>query len=160
MFNHAPEDYNCPFCNILNDRTNKDGSGPQDIFYKDEFLRAFVGAKWWPNNAGSTIIIPNKHYENIYELPNDLGHKIFDLSKQIAIALKEIYKCDGVSTRQHNEEAGNQHVWHYHFHVIPRYTGDDLYINHENYKWVTVQDRAPYVENLKDYFKKTNLSNP
>jgi diadenosine tetraphosphate (Ap4A) HIT family hydrolase len=35
--------------------------------------------------------------------------------------------ADGTSTRQHNEPAGNQDVWHYHEHVFPRYDGDELY---------------------------------
>jgi histidine triad (HIT) family protein len=41
--------------------------------------------------------------------------------------MKQVYDCDGVSTRQHNEPAGNQDVWHYHLHVTPRYHGDRFY---------------------------------
>jgi len=41
--------------------------------------------------------------------------------------MKQAWKCDGVSTRQHNEPAGNQDVWHYHMHVFPRWDNDDLY---------------------------------
>ena len=41
--------------------------------------------------------------------------------------MKEAYSCDGISTRQHNEPAGNQDVWHYHLYVFPRYAGDGLY---------------------------------
>ncbi len=124
----------------------------KDIFYQDNEIIAFVGGKCWINNPAGTIIIPNKHYENIYDLPNELGHKIFDFSKELAIALKEVYKCEGVSTRQHNEPAGNQDVFHYHYHVIPRYKDDKLYINNDNFIWTTYQERKPYVEKLKEYF--------
>lgn len=41
--------------------------------------------------------------------------------------MKQAFGCDGVSTRQHNEPAGDQDVWHFHLHVFPRWTGDDLY---------------------------------
>ena len=41
--------------------------------------------------------------------------------------MKGVLSCDGVSTRQHNEPAGNQDVWHFHQHVFPRYKGDELY---------------------------------
>lgn len=40
--------------------------------------------------------------------------------------MKAAYGCDGVSTRQHNEPAGDQDVWHYHLHVVPRWHGDAL----------------------------------
>lgn len=49
------------------------------------------------------------------------------LARRLALVLKQIHECPGVSTRQHNEPAGNQEVWHYHLHVFPRYDGDGLY---------------------------------
>ena len=68
--------------------------------------------------------------------------------------MKEVYKCDGVSTRQHNEPAGDQEVWHYHFHVIPRYANDDLYIKYKESHWTTAEERVPYTEKLREYFKE------
>jgi diadenosine tetraphosphate (Ap4A) HIT family hydrolase len=44
--------------------------------------------------------------------------------------MKDAYRCDGVSTRQHNEPAGDQDVWHLHVHVLPRHQGDQLYLRH------------------------------
>jgi histidine triad (HIT) family protein len=125
-------------------------SKQQDIIYKDEFLTAFVSSHTWPRCEGNVIIIPNSHFENIYEMPDELLEKVGVLSKKIAIKMKEKYLCDGVSTRQHNEEAGNQDVWHYHFHVVPRYLGDNLYINHKNKYQTTVESRVRFVELLKD----------
>ena len=87
-------------------------------------------------------------------MPEELGHKIFDLSKQVAIALKETYKCDGTSTRQHNEPAGNQDVWHFHQHVFPRYEGDNLYSNHKDPYWPPPEERKPYADKLKNYFSE------
>jgi histidine triad (HIT) family protein len=85
-------------------------------------------------------------------MPEEIGHHIFDFSKQAAIALKEAYGCDGTSIRQHNEPAGNQDVWHYHLHVFPRYEGDNLYLNHQNTYWPTPEEKKPYVNKLKNYF--------
>ena len=155
MYNHAPKDYKCPLCLIINGKDNPDFYAKvSDIFYKDEFITAFIGGKWWPNNKGGTIIIPNKHFENLYEIDEEYGHKIFDFSKKLAIALKKVYKCDGVSTRQHNETAGNQDAWHYHLHVIPRYVDDRLYQNHDKKYWSTSEQRKPYVNKLKKYFEE------
>lgn len=35
--------------------------------------------------------------------------------------------CDGVTFLQNNEPASNQHAFHYHLHVLPRYTNDNLH---------------------------------
>jgi histidine triad (HIT) family protein len=154
MYNHAPENYECPLCLIVNGKDNPEKFAKvADIFYKDDKVTAFIGGKWWPKNAGNVIIIPNKHFENIYDLPVEFGHAIFDAAKKIAIALKEVYTCDGVSTRQHNEPAGDQDAFHYHLHVFPRYTNDMLYENFKNVRWTTVEERAPYVKKLREYFK-------
>ena len=40
------------------------------------------------------------------------AYRVHDLCRETAIALREAYGCEGVSTRQHNESAGDQTVWH------------------------------------------------
>jgi histidine triad (HIT) family protein len=86
-----------------------------------------VNIKWWPNNPGGLLVIPIEHHENVYALPPQLGTPIQLAVRDAARALKSAFGCDGVSTRQHNEPAGNQDVWHHHTHVFPRWHGDDLY---------------------------------
>lgn len=81
---------------------------------------------WRPANPGAALVIPIEHYENIYERPDILGGPIQRALRQTAIAMKSAYGSDGVSTRQHNEPAGNQDVWHFRIHVYPRYEGDEL----------------------------------
>ena len=49
------------------------------------------------------------------------------MAKAVALAMKNVYNCGGISLRQHNEPPGNQEVWHYHVHVTPRYLGDEFY---------------------------------
>ena len=66
----------------------------------------------------------NEHFENIYDLPIHYALDIHRVARMTALALQRVYSCDGVSTRQHNEPAGNQDVWHYHVHVMPRYKDD------------------------------------
>lgn len=84
--------------------------------YKDDYITAFISAGQYKNNKGNLIIIPNRHFESIYELPVDISARIHILERKIAIVLKEVYKCEGVSSRQHNEPCDNQDVWHYHLH--------------------------------------------
>ena len=89
-------------------------------------------------------------YENIYVLPDSISAEIQRVGKLIALAFKEVYKCEGVSTRQHNEPAGNQDVWHYHLHVFPRYNNDNLYKLER--RLTTEAERIPYANLLKKYF--------
>lgn len=152
MYNHAPKDYQCPLCLIIN---NEDNPGiwakVSDVFYKDEYITGFIGSKKWPNNPVSMIIIPNKHFENLYDLPEEYGHKIFDFSQKLAKALKEIYKCDGVSTRQHNEPAGGQDAFHYHLHVTPRFQNDELYQRQKEFTILSPEERAKHALKIKAY---------
>lgn len=55
------------------------------------------------------------------------AHRFNAPSATRALALKAALSCDGISTRQQNEPAGDQDVWHYHVHVFPRYADDGLY---------------------------------
>jgi histidine triad (HIT) family protein len=155
MYNHAPEGYVCPFCQIVEGIENEHIYTKQkDIIYKDNYVTAFISSCWWKNNKGHVIIIPNKHIENLYDMPSPLSYRIHDLEREIALALKETYQCDGVSSRQHNEPSGNQEVWHYHLHVFPRYQNDNLYkTDRQNSK---PEERLAYAQLLKDYFIKKN----
>lgn len=149
-FTHAPEGYDCPFCRLLGDNTDP-LNDQADIVFQDALVSAFISPKWWPNNHGHVIVIPNGHYENIFDLPPECALAIFEASRQIARAMLETYGCQGISTRQHNGPAGNQDVWHYHLHVFPRYPGDQLYLSHAQAIWVTIEERRPYVEKLKRF---------
>ena len=151
LYTHASANYICPFCLVAQGIENEHVLTKQsDIIYRDEFITAFICAGWWENNKGHVLIIPNKHFENLYELPDNYSAKIHAFAKRAAIALKQEYKCDGVSTRQHNEPAGNQDVWHYHLHVFPRYAGDNLHSMKRSA--TTAKERAVYAERLRDYF--------
>lgn len=93
-------------------------------------MTAFVASHWWPSNPGHVLVIPNVHIENIYEFPPELGADLMATTRRVALAMKAAFGCEGISTRQHNEPAGNQDVWHFHQHVFPRWAGDRLYERH------------------------------
>lgn len=151
MFNHEPPGYRCPFC-VVQAGGDDVLIGPPDIVAETPVAFAVMSIRWWPMNRGHVLVVPRRHYENLYDLPPADGHAVHDLTRAVAIALRDTYGCDGVSTRQHNEPAGNQDVWHYHLHVFPRYHGDDLYHSRPLPEPVTPSERAPYVKRLRAYF--------
>jgi histidine triad (HIT) family protein len=144
---HEPDDYDCPFCRIqrgIHDEHNQ----PGDVVAVTDLAYARVAPKWWPDNPGAALVIPRCHHENLYAIPSEVGHAVWDLTQQVAVAMRTAYDCEGISTRQHNEPAGNQDVWHLHVHVFPRRADDRLYEQHRSTRWVTAAEREPYADRL------------
>ena len=106
-----------------------------------------MATRKYPNNRAHVLIVPNKHFENIYDLPQGLSSKVHALSRDVALAMKSKYPCDGILVRQHNEPAGDQHIWHYHLQVIPRYQNDNFY--HTQKVQFEVGERAEYAQKLR-----------
>ena len=104
-------------------------SGQSDVVHQDDRVTALVSLHQFPNNHANVIIVPNEHFENIFDLPVGYAEDVQRIARQIALAMKAAYGCDGVTLRQHNEPAGGQDVWHYHVHVTPRYHGDNFYLS-------------------------------
>ncbi len=149
MYNHAPENYVCPFCNLIQSIGHPEVLSVQsDFVYHDDKITAFVTSHQWPNNHGNVVIVPNEHFENIYDLPVHYAADIHRVAQKIALALKAAYSCDGISTRQHNEPAGNQDVWHYHMHVTPRYKDDHFYTTQK--ELMAVGERAKIADMIKN----------
>jgi histidine triad (HIT) family protein len=151
MFNHAPQDYDCPFCRLAaggEDHLTRQ----RDVVRRTDRALAFVASRWWPNNQGHVLVVPTAHHENLYDLPADSGHAVQDLVREVAIAIRSTYNCTGTSTRQHNEPAGYQDAWHYHVHVFPRYESDNLYNTRHLPTPATPEAREPYIRQLLEYF--------
>jgi histidine triad (HIT) family protein len=147
----APEEYDCPIClglkGIEDERTLIRST---DIVYSDETVTVFINSFFMGKNAGHVIVVPNTHFENVYTLPAEQGHHIFDVAKQMAAALKQAYDCDGVTIKQNNEPAGDQHAFHYHLHVFPRYDDDGFNaIQPSEKRLAEPSERAEYAKKLK-----------
>ena len=146
MYRHAPPGYECPFCTVVRGDENPPWTYSSDVVWRDDDTTAWVNRRWWANNPGAVVLVPNRHVENVYEVDGVLGGAIQDATRRIALAMKEAYGCEGISTRQHNEPAGDQEVWHYHVHVFPRWHGDDLY--RSRHRLTAREEREPYAERL------------
>jgi len=76
-------------------------------------------------SAGHSLVLPREHLRNIYELENEeLAGAILSTAARIARAAKPTFGADGITLRQNNEAASDQHLFHFHLHVIPRFDGD------------------------------------
>ena len=79
-----------------------------------------------PASKGHALILPKTHAANIYELPDELAAKAMILAKKMATKMTEKLECDGFNIVQNNGEVAGQTVFHFHMHLIPRYTDDGV----------------------------------
>jgi histidine triad (HIT) family protein len=146
---HAPEGYDCPFCAVVRGEDRPPpGTQQSDIVHRSRSTTAWINTRWWANNEGHVLVVPNVHVENIFELTRDQAGDIHETAQTVALAMKLAYGCGGISTRQHNEPGADQEVWHYHLHVFPRYEGDDLYAS--PYRETNADERRPYARRLRE----------
>ena len=109
-------DENCIFCKIAN------GEIPSKTLYEDEECRVILDLG--PATRGHALILPKHHYNNLYELPDEMGAEVMKTAKKMAVRMKEKLSCDGLNLVQNNGEIAGQSVFHFHMHLIPRYVDD------------------------------------
>ena len=104
-----------------------DSTNPNEaIVFEDNDTVAVVSFGQKRRNIGAILVIPKRHFRDVYTIPDELLAKVHILAKRISLAMKQALKCDGISIRQNNDEAGDQDVFHYHVHVIPRFKDDNF----------------------------------
>jgi histidine triad (HIT) family protein len=108
----------CIFCKIV------DGELPATLVASDERALAFMDIN--PATAGHTLVIPRAHAQDIHDVAaEDLVAAVL-LAQRVAGLARERLGADGVTLMQASGRAAWQTVFHFHIHVIPRYTGDPL----------------------------------
>jgi histidine triad (HIT) family protein len=111
----------CVFCRIIRKEL------PANIVYEDEQVMAFLSNQ--PVNEGHTLVVPKRHYENIYGISEDEVAYLFRIVKRIAHAVRDAMGAEGIRIVQNNGEAAGQVVFHLHVHVIPMKPRDPLHGN-------------------------------
>lgn len=113
----------CIFCKILK------GDIPcNKVFENDNFI-AILDA--FPANEGHTLVIPKKHYKDIFEIDEDTLKEGYAIAKKIAEALKKSLNIENINILQNNGALASQTVNHFHIHVIPRIENDKVVIKSE-----------------------------
>lgn len=110
------KDNNCIFCKIAN------GEIPSKTIEENDMFRVVLDVA--PATKGHALILPKEHCKNLYNLPADTAAEVVKMAQKVALKMKEKLQCDGVNLVQNNEETAGQTVFHFHMHVIPRYTND------------------------------------
>ena len=91
--------------------------------YEDELVLAYLDIN--PFAKGHTLVIPKKHSAGLLDTDDETLAVVVSRVKKVAVHLKAALGCDGFNIMQNNGEAAGQTVRHVHFHIVPRWTGDD-----------------------------------
>lgn len=108
----------CIFCKIAN------GEIPSASPYENDDFKVILDVA--PANRGHALILPKEHFDNVYELDEEIAGKIFAYATRLARAIKEETGCEGMNLVQNNGEVAGQTVNHFHLHLVPRFKGDDV----------------------------------
>ena len=109
---------NCIFCAIV------DGVIPAAKVYEDDQILAFMDIN--PANPGHLLVIPKRHYRNIFDIDVEMAGKIMRVGTRLAGVVKTALNPDGLNLLQSSESAAFQTVFHFHLHLIPRWEEDSL----------------------------------
>lgn len=108
---------NCPFCKILA------GELPGTVVYADEICTALMDIQ--PINPGHLLVLPNDHYQEFKDLPEESGKHIFGITQKLSQAVRKSgVLCEGINLFLADGKVALQEVPHFHLHIIPRFEGD------------------------------------
>lgn len=138
----------CFFCRFLAGEESK-WNREADVVLRTGRVTAFVSPRRWPANPGNVIVIPNEHVVDLESIDDALLGDVYAAAKQVAIAMRIAYRCEGTSTRQHNGAGAGQEVDHLHVHVFPRYADDGLYVRDAEYRFAPPEERWPHADELR-----------
>lgn len=109
---------NCIFCKIIANEI------PCYKLYEDDLVLVFLDVG--PIALGHALIIPKKHFENIFDMEEKYLERIAVVAKKIAEKLKSEMGAEAVNLYHASGAAAEQTVFHFHLHVIPRKAGDKI----------------------------------
>ena len=73
-----------------------------------------------PILPGHSLIIPNNHYESLFELADEELGEMMVFARKITSVLKTFFNCDGFDWTIQDGVSAGQTVPHLHLHIIPR----------------------------------------
>ena len=108
----------CIFCAIVA------GDAPAFVLDEDEHTLSFMDIN--PATQGHSLVIPKRHSRDLLEIePADL-ERTNVAAQRLVNRIRPTLRPDGFNLINACGQAAWQTVFHFHIHVIPRYTGDPL----------------------------------
>lgn len=115
-FVDSSEPGSCIFCRLIQ------GDIPSSTVYEDEQTQAFMDLG--QVNPGHVLVAVKRHAATLLDLTPDEAAAAMRTAQRVAFAVKAAFNPPGMTLLQTNGKEGDQTVFHFHLHVVPRH-GDD-----------------------------------
>jgi len=119
----------CIFCQIV------EGKAQSWKVFENEYVLAFFNKI--PTNNYHTLVVPKKHYRDIFDAPENELREIMSAIKNITTLYKQKLGINSLQIVNSSGAEAQQDVLHLHFHILPRHKGDG-----QDIKWHTGGKRA------------------
>jgi histidine triad (HIT) family protein len=106
----------CIFCDIAAHKSDA------EIIFENEKFVAFLDIN--PINYGHTLVIPRAHYDNFLTIPGEELEELTKLTQYLSGAVKRALNANGFNIISNNGASAGQSVFHFHYHIIPRFDND------------------------------------
>lgn len=106
----------CIFCRIVKKEA------PASVIYEDDDVMALLDIN--PVQRGHALVIPKKHFVDIWDVDPDVLSKIVAVTKRVSQRMKEVMDTEGVNTFSASGKPAGQEIYHFHMHVIPLGKGE------------------------------------
>ena len=116
----------CVFCEIVK------GNIPSYKVYEDDVCIAILDIS--QATIGHTLVIPKKHFKNIFELDEEVSMHLFKVVTNLSKKISKALNVDNMNILNNNGALAGQSVDHFHIHIIPRYEKDNLEIKFSSNK--------------------------
>jgi len=110
----------CVFCKIVKNKLKA------YRVYEDKDVLAIAPLKKTILSKRQLLLMPKKHYENIYTIPNKELCNLIKATKKISLKMRKLFDAEGINILHASGKAAQQSVFHIHFHLIPRYKHDNI----------------------------------
>ena len=115
--------------------------------YENEKVYAFLDII--PVRRYHTLVIPKKHYENIFDIADEDLKAVISVVGKLAKLYQKKLGINHVQVVNSNGKEAQQDVFHIHYHIIPRKLGDG-----QSIRWKTFTEWRPefdgMLEKLRD----------
>uniref|UniRef100_A0ACD5WB18 Uncharacterized protein n=1 Tax=Avena sativa TaxID=4498 RepID=A0ACD5WB18_AVESA len=109
----------CVFCRIIRDEA------PAFKVYEDDVCMCILDSH--PLAPGHSLIIPKCHFSSLEATPPPVIAAMCSKVPFLSNAIMKATHCDSFNLVVNNGAAAGQVIFHTHFHIIPRRSGDKLW---------------------------------
>ena len=108
----------CIFCRLVA------GDIPAATVYEDRLTIAFMDIG--QVNPGHVLVATKRHAATLFDITPEEAAAVMQTAQRVAQAVRRAFDPPGLTLLQANGREGDQTVFHFHLHVVPRHAQDGI----------------------------------